>query len=42
MTDLHAEQIGVGAMMLGAGRNRAEDPVDHAVGVVVRAQSASK
>lgn len=38
VTDLHAESIGIGAMMLGAGRNRAEDKVDHAVGVVVRAQ----
>ena len=38
MTDLHAEQIGVGAMMLGAGRDRAEDAVDHAVGVVIRAR----
>jgi pyrimidine-nucleoside phosphorylase len=37
VTDLNAEQIGVGAMILGAGRNRAEDRVDHSVGVVVRA-----
>jgi pyrimidine-nucleoside phosphorylase len=35
--DLNAESIGIGAMMLGAGRNRAEDKVDHAVGVIVRA-----
>jgi thymidine phosphorylase len=35
--DLHAERIGVGAMMLGAGRNRAEDSVDPAVGVVIQA-----
>jgi pyrimidine-nucleoside phosphorylase len=38
VTDLHAERIGVGAMMLGAGRNRVEDAVDHAVGVVIRAR----
>jgi len=37
VTDLNAEPIGIGAMMLGAGRNRAEDKVDHAVGVIVRA-----
>jgi pyrimidine-nucleoside phosphorylase len=37
VTDLDAEQIGIGAMMLGAGRTRAEDRVDHAVGVIVRA-----
>jgi pyrimidine-nucleoside phosphorylase len=38
VTDLHAELIGVGAMHLGAGRLRAEDAVDWAVGVVVRAR----
>jgi pyrimidine-nucleoside phosphorylase len=37
VTDLHAERIGVGVMVLGAGRHRAEDRVDHAVGVVIRA-----
>jgi len=37
VTDLHAEWVGIGAMRLGAGRNRAEDAVDHAVGVIVRA-----
>jgi pyrimidine-nucleoside phosphorylase len=36
VTDLNAESIGIGAMMLGAGRNRAEDQVDHGVGVIVR------
>jgi pyrimidine-nucleoside phosphorylase len=36
--DLHAERIGIGAVILGAGRNRAEDRVDPAVGVVVRAR----
>lgn len=37
VADLHAERLGIGAMLLGAGRNRAEDRVDHAVGVVIRA-----
>ena len=36
MTDLNAEGIGIGASILGAGRARAEDRADHAVGVVVR------
>jgi pyrimidine-nucleoside phosphorylase len=38
VTDLDAERIGIGGVMLGAGRSRAEDPVDHAVGIVVRAR----
>src|SRR5262249_51399695 len=38
VTDLHAERIGIGTMVLGAGRNRAEDAVDPAVGVVIRAR----
>jgi pyrimidine-nucleoside phosphorylase len=37
VVDLHAEQIGVAAMHLGAGRTRAEDHVDHSVGVMIRA-----
>ena len=37
VSDLNAEQIGVAAMLLGAGRSRAEDRVDHAVGIVIRA-----
>jgi len=36
VTDLNAEGIGIGASILGAGRARAEDRADHAVGVVVR------
>lgn len=33
---LHAERIGRGSAVLGAGRERVSDPVDHAVGVVLR------
>jgi pyrimidine-nucleoside phosphorylase len=34
VTALDAEKIGVAAMMLGAGRQKAEDGIDHAVGIV--------
>ena len=37
VADLHAEWIGHGAMILGAGRHHAEDSVDHAVGVYIHA-----
>jgi pyrimidine-nucleoside phosphorylase len=37
VTDLDAEKIAVGVLLLGGGRNRTEDRVDHAVGVVIRA-----
>jgi len=33
VTDVNAEAIGRGVLVLGAGRTRAEDGVDHAVGV---------
>lgn len=35
---LDAELIGRAAMVLGAGRNRAEDSVDHAVGAIIHAR----
>jgi pyrimidine-nucleoside phosphorylase len=35
---VHARQVAQVAMELGAGRERKEDPVDHAVGVVCRAK----
>jgi pyrimidine-nucleoside phosphorylase len=35
IASLHAEKIGVAAMRLGAGRAKAEDRVDHAVGITL-------
>jgi pyrimidine-nucleoside phosphorylase len=35
--DIHAEQVGRATMMLGAGRDRVEDPIDPGVGAVVHA-----
>jgi len=35
--DLHAGHLGHGGMVLGGGRQRAEDGVDHAVGVYIHA-----
>jgi pyrimidine-nucleoside phosphorylase len=37
-----AGAVGVAAMVLGAGRERSADPVDHAVGVVVRARPGDR
>ncbi len=42
VTDLDAEQIGIASMMLGAGRERAEDNVDHAVGIVMHKRLGDK
>lgn len=36
--ECHAEKIGLGCMILGAGRHKMEDAVDHAVGAVVLAK----
>jgi thymidine phosphorylase len=38
VTGLSAEAIGRASNALGAGRDRLEDPVDHAVGIVLRAR----
>ncbi len=35
---VHALEIGLAAVHLGAGRSRKEDPVDHAVGIVLAAR----
>jgi pyrimidine-nucleoside phosphorylase len=39
---VHARQVAAVAMELGAGRERKEDPVDHAVGVVFRAKHGDR
>jgi pyrimidine-nucleoside phosphorylase len=38
IVDIHAEKVGRATMLLGAGRDRAEDVVDPAVGAVLRAK----
>ena len=38
----HALAVGEAAMRLGAGRARKEDPVDHAVGIVVHAKAGDR
>jgi pyrimidine-nucleoside phosphorylase len=40
--EVHARQVAAAAMALGAGRERKEDPVDHAVGVVCRAKRGAR
>ncbi len=35
---LHAEEVGLTALELGAGRHKKGDPVDHAVGIVLHAK----
>src|SRR5205814_1684766 len=42
VTEIDAGKVGVAAMMLGAGRERAEDPIDHAVGVRILAKPGEK
>jgi pyrimidine-nucleoside phosphorylase len=38
LTTLDAELVGRASVMLGAGRDRVEDPVDHAVGITLMAK----
>jgi pyrimidine-nucleoside phosphorylase len=42
VTEVGAGAVGIAAMLLGAGRERAEDPIDRAVGVVVRAKPGER
>ena len=35
ISEVHAREIGLGAMTLGAGRESKGDPIDHSVGIVV-------
>jgi len=42
VTGLHALQVGIAALELGAGRRTKADSVDHAVGVVCRAKRGQK
>ncbi len=39
---MDAEQIGIAAMRLGAGRSRAEDSIDHAVGIVLHVKPGDR
>jgi pyrimidine-nucleoside phosphorylase len=38
ISGIHADQIGLAAMLLGGGRAEKDDPIDHAVGVVLQAK----
>ncbi|HMP03700.1 MAG TPA: thymidine phosphorylase [Gemmatales bacterium] len=42
VTAVHAEKLGLGSMILGAGRERMEDKVDHAVGVLLHVKRGAK
>ena len=42
VTALRAEAIGRASNVLGAGRSRVEDPVDHAVGIVLRTKPGER
>jgi pyrimidine-nucleoside phosphorylase len=39
---MDAELVGIASMQLGAGRNRAEDSIDHSVGIIVRVKPGQK
>ncbi len=38
VTAIDAEKVGIAVRVLGGGRNRAEDGIDHRVGIIVRAK----
>lgn len=42
VSHIDAEGVGRGCMRLGAGRDKKEDPVDHSVGLIVRASPGQK
>ena len=42
LAEMHAGAVGIVAMVLGAGREKAEDAVDHSVGVVCAAKPGEK
>lgn len=42
VASMNAEKVGVAARMLGGGRDRAEDAIDPAVGVIVRAKPGER
>ncbi len=42
ITAIDAEKVGIAARMLGGGRSRAEDAIDAAVGIIVRAKPGER
>jgi pyrimidine-nucleoside phosphorylase len=42
VTSIDAEKVGIAVRILGGGRDRAEDGIDHAVGVIVRAKPGER
>jgi pyrimidine-nucleoside phosphorylase len=42
ITSMDAEKVGIAVRVLGGGRSRAEDTIDHAVGVIVRAKPGER
>jgi pyrimidine-nucleoside phosphorylase len=42
ITSVDAEKVGVAVRLLGGGRDRAEDGIDHAVGVILRAKPGER
>ena len=42
VSEVDAERVGVAAMVLGAGRERAEDGIDHAVGIRIAAKPGER